>query len=391
MLCLGAVVPKTANGAFLKLRTEFFDLAFLKLRRYNDYYTVPKTAKINFMTLKKELHPNRDFFIADVFDNTPFKDDMASMEHPIFILSKHKDMRMLNYQKDNISISITPNLHGLPTIFDKDILLYCISLLMKEINNGCTPPKTLRISSHDLLVATNRQTNDDGYRRLKQALDRLSGVKIKTNIKTGKREQTTVFGLIDAYDVIESSRIKDRMIRLEIKLSDWIYNSVLGNEVLTISRDYFRLGKPIERRIYEIARKHCGAQASWSIRLSNLMEKTGSTDTLRKFRLRLKEIANDSNLPDYSFIVGDDDKVTFTRRKNAPAHHAQGSLALPVHHLSSSTIEKARTLTRESGTGWDYYALEMEFLESVTSGRFTPRNINGAFINFIKKKVAKCP
>jgi plasmid replication initiation protein len=347
------------------------------------------------MTLKKELHPNHDFFIANVFDNTPFKDDMASMEHPIFVLSKQKDMRMLNYQKDNVSISITPNLHGLPTIFDKDVLLYCISLLMQEINEGKMPPKTLRVSSHDLLIATNRQTNDDGYRRLKQALDRLAGVKVKTNIKTGKREQTSVFGLIDAYDIIESSRIKDRMIRLEIRLSDWVYNSVLGKEVLTISRDYFRLGKPIERRVYEIARKHCGAQASWSIGLANLMEKTGSTDTLRKFRLRLKEIANDDNLPDYSFTVADDDKVTFTKRKDAPAHHApqaQGLLALEdMPRLSLQTVEKARTLTREAGTGWDFYALQAEFLESIMGGKFAPKNINGAFINFIKKKVQKRP
>lgn len=226
-------------------------------------------------------------------------------------------------------------------------------------------------------------------------MDRLQGVSIKTNIKTGKREQTSVFGLIDAYDVIESSRIKDRMIRLEIRLSDWIYNSILGKEVLTISRDYFRLGKPIERRVYEIARKHCGAQSSWSIGLANLMEKTGSTGTLRLFRSRLKDIANDDNLPDYSFAVASDDKVTFTRRKDAPAHHApqaQGFLALQdMPRLSLPTIEKARTLTREAGTGWDFYGLQAEFLESIAGGKFSPKNINGAFINFIKKKVEKRP
>lgn len=342
------------------------------------------------MPLKKDTHPNRDFFIADIFDNTPFKDDMASMEHPIFVLSKNKDMRNLEYRNGDVSITIKPTTDGLPTIFDKDVLLYCISLLMQESNAGRVPPKTLRVSSHDLLVATNRQTNDDGYRRLKKALDRLAGVKIKTNIKTGKREQTTVFGMLDAYDVIESSRIKDRMIRLEITLSDWIYNSVLGKEVLTINRDYFRLGKPIERRLYEIARKHCGNQQSWTIGLDKLIVKIGSTDTLRKFRLRLKEIITDNHLPDYALALDDADKVTFSR-KDGGKDNPQGVLALDaMPRISAATLDKARRIVADAGTGWDFYAIQEQFTLSLIDG-FQPKNANGAFINFVKKKVRNAP
>ena len=208
------------------------------------------------MALLKENRPEHDFFMADVFDNTPVKDDMASMEHPIFVLSKKKDMRNLEYRNGDTSISIKPTTDGLPTIFDKDILLYCGSLLMAEINAGRIPPRTLRVSTHDLLVSTNRLTNGDAYKRLRQSLERLQGVSIQTNIRTNKREISKGFGLIDSYEVIESSRVKDRMIRLEITLSEWFYNSIIGKEVLTINRDYFRLGKPMERRLYEIARKH---------------------------------------------------------------------------------------------------------------------------------------
>jgi hypothetical protein len=41
------------------------------------------------MTLLKEKHHQHDLFIPDIFDNigASFKDDMASMEHPIFIAS----------------------------------------------------------------------------------------------------------------------------------------------------------------------------------------------------------------------------------------------------------------------------------------------------------------
>lgn len=139
-------------------------------------------------SLLPERHPVQDFFIADIFDNIPVKDDIASMEHPVFSLSKKRDIRNLEYKNGNFTITFKPTTDGLPTIFDKDILLYCGSLMMKEINRGNIPPKKLRISSHDLLVATNRKTSGEGYRLLKKALDRLKGVSIKTNIKTNNHQ-----------------------------------------------------------------------------------------------------------------------------------------------------------------------------------------------------------
>jgi len=342
------------------------------------------------MTKLPNRHPQAELFIPDIFDNigAPFKDDIASMEHPLFSLSKKKDMRRLEYKKDNISISIIPSSLGLPTIFDKDILLYCSSLLMTEINAGRTPLRTLRISSHDVLISTNRPTGGDSYNRLKTALDRLTGVLIKTNIKTNKRETTRGFGVFDSYEIIESSKIKNRMVRLEVTLSEWFYNSILGKEVLTINRDYFRLGKPMERRLYEIVRKHCGKQKSWEIGLIPLMEKTGSTSTLRLFRSRLKKIAQDDNIPDYSLNI-DDDKITFLNRN----YNDDKQELLPLEDMPSIppiTLEKARRIVIEAQTGWDFYALREEFTLSLLQG-FKPKNVSGAFINFVKKKVQKAP
>lgn len=339
------------------------------------------------MSLLKENRPEHDFFMADIFDNTPVKDDMASMEHPLFVLSKKKDMRNLEYRKDNVSITIKPNTDGLPTIFDKDVLLYCGSLLMAEINAGRIPSKTLRVSSHDLLVSTNRMVNGEGYRLLKQALDRLQGVSIKTNVKTNKREQTSAFGIIESYDIIESSKVKNRMVKLEITLSDWFYNSIIGKEVLTINRDYFRLGKPMERRFYEIARKHCGNQREWSIGLSALMDKTGSTGTLRLFRSRTKIIAEDNHIPDYSMALDADDKVTFRRKNTAPEDNQEWLPLDDMPRIRKATIDKARRIVDDAGTGWSFQAIHEQFTVALASGKFTPENADGAFIGFVKKKV----
>lgn len=339
------------------------------------------------LPLLPERHPSRDFFIADIFDNLPFKDDIASMEHPIFSLSKRNDFRTLEYQKDQIKITIAPSTYGLPTIFDKDILLYCGSLLMDQVNKGTIPPKTLRISSHDLLVATNRPTNGKGYTLLKKALDRLKGVSIKTNIKTHKRETTKAFGLIESYEVIESSRVKDRMIRLEITLSDWFYQSIIGKEVLTISRDYFRLGKALERRLYEIARKHCGKKESWSIGLENLKGKTGSTSSLIKFRYFIKEIEKTNYLPSYQISISPDDLVTFNNRHHTP-HEPLGIEEMP--YISPKTLRLGQKLVAEAGTNWNYQDLREQFTLQLQHG-FVPDNADGAFIGFVKKKIQEQP
>lgn len=335
--------------------------------------------------LLPDRHPTQDFFIADIFDNLPIKDDIASMEHPIFSLSTKPDMRELEYQNGDVSISIIPSARGLPTIHDKDVLLYCASLLMSEINEGRIPPRTLRISCHDLLVATNRPTDGPAYARLRDALLRLRGVTIRTNIKTNRCNVEKGFGLIAEYEIIKSSRIKDRMVRLEITLSDWFYNSIIGKEVLTINRDYFRLRGAIERRIYEIARKHCGHNPEWSIKLASLKEKTGSTGNLIKFRYIMRKMAATDHLPDYHIAVADNDVVTITQRKDTPLLDL---LDMPA--LKAETIAKGEHITREAGTGWDYQEIRSQFTQQLMDG-FRPKKPDGAFIEFVKKKVVGRP
>lgn len=336
-------------------------------------------------SLLPERHPTRDFFIADIFDNLPFKDDIASMEHPLFSLSKKIDMRELKYENKGNTLSIIPSVRGLPTIFDKDVLLYCASILMNAINKGKQPHKTLRISSHDLLVATNRTKDGDGYTLLKKALDRLTGVVIKTNIKTNNREVTNAFGLLESYRIIESSKFKNRMIRLELTLSDWFYNSILGKEVLTINRDYFRLGKPIDRRLYEIARKHCGKNQEWKITLENLKNKTGATSPLNKFRFIIRQLIKTNHLPDYTVFLSEEDIVIFKPRESAFLTNMDD-----IPTIRKETIVKGAKIVEAAGTGWNYNEIRSQFTQQLIRG-FAPDQVDGAFINFVKKKVLTSP
>ncbi|WP_201723356.1 replication initiator protein A, partial [Sulfitobacter sp. HI0076] len=89
---------------------------------------------------------------------------------------------------------------------DKDILIYCISQLMAALNAGRAISRHLTLRAHDFLVATNRETSGDAYRRLRDAFERLAGTRITTNITTGAVETTRGFGLIEGWEILRKAK-----------------------------------------------------------------------------------------------------------------------------------------------------------------------------------------
>lgn len=290
-----------------------------------------------------------DFFVCDFFAVSA-KHDLASMEHPIFSLSTRPDRRILRYERGGVEVTVTPSVRGRATIFDADILIFCISQLMAALNAGRPVARHLTLTAHDLLLATNRETSGDGYRRLRDAFERLAGTRITTNIATGPAEDpvevTTGFGLIEAWEIVRRTR-KGRMVNVKVTLSEWLYRAVLAKSVLTLSRDYFRLRRPLERRLYALARKHCGRQPSWRVSVTTLAEKSGSASPRRVFRAMLREIIAENRLPDYRLEELPGDLVRVTPRRTRPRGGA----------LDPETLEVARQLV----PGADVYALEAEW------------------------------
>jgi plasmid replication initiation protein len=278
-------------------------------------------------------------------------------------------------------------------MMDKDILLYVGSLLMAEINQGRIPPKTMRFSAHDMMVTTNRETNGKAYRLAKNAFERLTGGLMTTDIKTNEIRQSEGFHILERYRVIESSHDKKRMVRLEVAVSDWFYNALVGKEVLTINRAYFRLRKTLERRLYELARKHCGRQPKWEIGLENLRDKCGALSPLNYFRHQIRQIIKtdqrEHHFPDYRIALDAEDKVTFSNRMSSPQEPLLPGLD-DLPHIKRQTLERGRKLVEQSGSGWDFYALHEQFTQSLMDG-FKPKNADGAFIQFLKKKMQERP
>jgi hypothetical protein len=267
--------------------------------------------------LIKVRHPNRDFFLADLFDYA-LKDDGASMEAPIFTLSTKPDLSIWEWHsKDGGKhVKVAPSVMGRATQHDKDVLIYVCSQMVAGLDRGREDAgnRTVRFTVYDFLVTTNRQTSGEGYRSLQEAFERLAGTRITTDIKTGGERVKQGFGIIDEWRIVEKSPTEEKMIAVEVTLSRWLFNAIQAYEVLTIHPDYFRLRKPLARRLYELARKHCGHQAHWKIGLELLQAKVGSKSSLREFRRAVRSVEADNSLPEYQLMVHEDDTVTFRTR-----------------------------------------------------------------------------
>lgn len=326
--------------------------------------------------LLPDRHPTGDFFLCDIFDALP-KDDLATMEHPVFSLSTRPDTRILRYTHNGAEITVTPSVRGLATIHDKDILIYCVSQLVAALNAGRAVARTLCLRAHDLLVATNRETSGDGYKRLREAFERLAGTRITTNIETGGREVTTGFGLIETWQIERRSR-GGRMVSVRVTLSEWLYRAVMARSVLTLSRDYFRLRKPLERRIYELARKHCGRQPGWTVSVETLLKKSGSASPRRVFRKMLRDMIAAGHLPEYRMEEIPGDLIRFSPREGVIE---DGPARVPV--LAPQVLEEARRLA----PGQDVYALEAEWRAYwQRSGRPRLRSPRAAFLGFVRRR-----
>ncbi|WP_129560948.1 replication initiator protein A [Paraburkholderia dokdonensis] len=289
-------------------------------------------------------HRQCDFFVADILDASP-KDDLASMEHPLFAL-RAGDRRIRVYERKETRVTVKPGVDGCATIHDKDLWIYCISQLVAAKNRGREITRTVRFTAYDFLHSTNRDTSGRAYIRMGEMLARLTGTRIETNIETAGKRERGFFGLIDSAKVIERDG-GDRMVAVEVTLPDWLFRSVDAMQVKTLSPNYFRLRKPLDRRIYELACKHCGNQPTWKCSITTLHEKSGSADKLFKFRAAIKALAASGELPDYRMAYDPKaDNVTFYANgpKGYRAEIAAMMKGLP--YTSATAREKAHTRMR---------------------------------------------
>lgn len=278
-----------------------------------------------------------DLFITQNIGGWPIKDDLASMEIPLFSLSKRKDTESREYRRGNKVVRIIPSGAGAATVYDKDLLIYIASQIIEAQNQGKPISRTVQINSIDFLQGTYRGDGRACFERILDMLRRLRGTTIETNIPTNGKVQTEGFALIDSYKIISERARKEkkisntdghdvtRVLCFTVTISEWLYNGLLSNEVLTIHQDYFRLTRSIDRRLYEIARKHCGHQPMWKINIDLLAAKVGIKRERFKVRDEIRQAIEANLIPEYHLALdpskSPDDVVFYTREK--PKFHKE--------------------------------------------------------------------
>lgn len=323
-----------------------------------------------------DRYPQHELFICDVADAV-LKDIMPQMEHPFYSLSKKPETGVRRYEHNGNWLEIVPSVKGLATIYDKDILIYAISQVFAKMKKNAPVGKRIRINAHELLIFTNRGTSGKDYNALCEALDRLDGTRIRTNIRREGEKQWSAFGLIDSAAVARKFGLDGRLLYCEVVLSDWVFDAIRSQQALTLHRDYFRLRKPLERRIYELARKHCGHQRGWRVGMATLLNKSGSKSPLKHFRYLVKAIADTNHLPDYTLRLTGNDLVEFTNRETMPMI-SQPAAPIDAPVLAPDTY----ALARQVAPGWDVYYLEQEWRAWITK---SPHKPDSAFVGFCRK------
>jgi plasmid replication initiation protein len=236
------------------------------------------------------------------------KNDRSLMVWNFFALTKERVTELSPYRDGNVFIEVKGTRSGVATIWDKEILIYVASLMMDKVNRGEVPPQKFTFTMHDFCRVTGAKPGGAIYERLKEGFERLAGTLIRTNIETGGEGEDNWFSWV------KSARINYRrkggdvreMRSATIELCDWLYRAVLkDNRMLTYHPDYFKLG-PLERRLYEIARAHCGQQGAFKINIEKLRVRVGSNATLKRFKNSLVDIAkSEKALPEYGISIVD--------------------------------------------------------------------------------------
>ncbi|RXD02187.1 RepA family protein [Sphingomonas sp. UV9] len=264
--------------------------------------------------------PQGELFLLDSPLYGEIRGERSLMAFPFFALSKNAWMKPLSYQTDTVTIEVRPSASGVATIYDKEIVLYIASLMAAKLEAGEDVAQDFVFTAHDLFSVTGSNHSARSYGRLSEALERLQGTQIKTNIEAGGEGEEGFFSwLSEAKLHYNKTRAGERRLKaVKVRLCDWLFRAILlDRHVLDYAAAYFQLG-PIERRIYEVARS-TGDGDGFEIDLATFRLQIGYQNPLANFRAALRQIAGADTIPDYRLelieTVSDPDAVVDTVKR----------------------------------------------------------------------------
>ena len=332
------------------------------------------------------LIPHRhqpDLFTADLAA-APLKEMSEHLEFPFFGLARQPYHGVRHYEDARGNyIELRPGIEGLPTILDQDLLIYCVSKALAEVRRGNPLPERIQMTAADLLRFTNRPTGGRQYDAVEAAIYRLTELTLVTNLRGEDAVYTELFGVVDRASMVRRNNRRSRsgsLLGCSITFSSWMCEALEARRILTLHEDYFRLGTPLERAVYQVVRKHCGEQPKWRIGTAKLQAKVGSTSALRKFRFALKALVQRwENTELLGYRLQYEDKADLLTVRYAPA---PSRIRADTQLWEGRINEQTAAALRDRHPDLDPGQMEQIWRSWAASRPEPPRNANAAFLGF---------
>lgn len=289
--------------------------------------------------------PQGELFQLDSPLTGEVRGERSLMAFPFFALSKNAWMKPLAYATPSVSIEVRPSARGVATIYDKEIVLYIASLMVSKIEKGETVLQDFTFTAHDLFSVTGSNHSARSYGRLADALERLQGTQIRTNIEAGGEGEEGYFSWLSEarLQYARSGKGEKRLKAVRVRLCDWLFRSILRDrQVLDYAHTYFQLG-PIERRIYEVARSTCVEGEELEIDLATFRLQIGFQNPLSNFRIAMRQIAAAASIPDYHIRLIEEEPEedgTGPRRAGRKAGRAKVIISRRLEEVAEEPAEE---------------------------------------------------
>lgn len=247
------------------------------------------------------------------------RDEMNLAEFPLTVLSKRADPSIKTLEfSDTVKgkngdvinrkwIITGADKFGLPTSSDDEVLL---GLLKLTADDGLRSPK-VHFTRYELLRILRWTTEGRSYVRLQNALDRLSGVRIKaTNAfydNESKLHSTRNFGILDAYEINDGRDTRPSFFTW----SEVLFKSFQVGFIKKLDLEfYLDLQSAVSKRLYRYLDKHFWYRSRMQVNLFVLAhEKIGisrnyvyASSLRQQLEPALEELRDKGLLSEFEFV-----------------------------------------------------------------------------------------
>lgn len=289
-----------------------------------------------------KMTPQGELFQLDSPLTGEIRGERSLMAFPFFALSKNAWMKPLSYATPTVSIEVRPSMRGVATIYDKEIVLYIASLMASKLDQGSTVAQDFTFTAHDLFSVTGANHSARSYARLADALERLQGTQIRTNIEAGGEGEEGFFSWLSEarLQYARSGKGEKRLKAVKVRLCDWLFRAILRDrQVLDYAATYFQLG-PIERRIYEVARSTCVDGEDLEIDIQTFRLQIGFQNQLSNFRTAMRQIAEENAIPDYSLELVEEEPDA--AENSGKRGRKTSNIKVVIRRRSAGSLEHAK-------------------------------------------------